>query len=154
MADALNPGQATGGIAVVSTATGKVMSGPPVGEYWANHARGSVLFREGVLAAATELKCNVFLEVGSQPHLSRHIEDVLKEAGLDGRVVPTLRKGKPDVNRVYQVPRWRLMWGHPQWLGSKSVGCVLVTQGLRPCYGMQFPCSVLSCISLAGQLKS
>jgi hypothetical protein len=85
---------------VVSNVTGKVMSELPTAEYWVKHARGMVSFRSGVTTAATELKCNVFLEVGAQPHLSRHVEDILTALGAAAFVIPTLRKGRSDVARV------------------------------------------------------
>ena len=61
------------------------------------------LLFQGVTTAAKDLKCNIFLEIGMQPHLARHVEDSLKAAGAAASVVSTLRKGKPDISRVLQV---------------------------------------------------
>ena len=52
-----------------------------------------------------ELQCTVFVEVGAHQQLCRHIEDTLEAAGFAERtlVLPTLRKGKPALDCIYQA---------------------------------------------------
>ena len=59
----------------------------------------------GLGGGRRDLKCTIFVEVGAQPQLCRHIEDTLQATGLtEGTLVlPTLRKGKPALDSIYQA---------------------------------------------------
>jgi len=83
---------------LISNVTGRVLADGELGaDYWLRHARGTVKFRDGIETALMQLGCNIFVEVGVQPHLQQHIRDIAEAAQKPGSVpptlVPTLRKG-------------------------------------------------------------
>ena len=83
------------GIQLVSNVTGKLMEKLPDAQYWVDHARGSVMFMEGVRSAlATGV--NVFLELGPQPHLTVQLNGILPTHKKPTAVVSTLQAGKDE----------------------------------------------------------
>eukprot|EP01050_Picozoa_sp_SAG11_P005143 SAG11_NODE_351_length_10384_cov_4.708896_2_plen_2566_part_01 len=87
-------------IKVISNLTGKLLETAPDAEYWVNHARHAVQFMDGVVTAITDLKCNVMVEIGPQPHLSPHAERVAQELQADVLVVRSLRQGKDEIFQI------------------------------------------------------
>lgn len=81
-------------IGFVSTVTGETLGGSELGPgYWTRNMRRQVRFTD----AANHLidgGFRVFLEVGPHPALSTPVTQCLKERGVTGTVVPSLRSGK------------------------------------------------------------
>jgi phthiocerol/phenolphthiocerol synthesis type-I polyketide synthase C len=58
-------------------------------EYWWRNVREPVRFRDAIEAAARQ-GATLFIEIGPRPILTANITDTLREAGLDGSVMPSL----------------------------------------------------------------
>ncbi|MEN3615920.1 type I polyketide synthase [Plantactinospora sp. ZYX-F-223] len=65
------------------------------GAYWAANLRNPVLLHTAVLAAAADGH-RTFLEVSPHPVVAHSIRESLDEAGIDGTVLTTLRRNRPD----------------------------------------------------------
>ncbi|MGW6456775.1 type I polyketide synthase, partial [Streptomyces sp. NPDC055078] len=68
---------------------------PRDGAYWAANLRNPVLFTPAVRAAAGAGH-RVFLEVSSHPVVAHSVGEVLRADGVDGTVLPTLLRGRPE----------------------------------------------------------
>lgn len=83
-------------IPLYSTVTGTRIEGSNVdGDYWWHNVRGTVLFG----AAFEQLLADgyrVFLELGPHPVLASSMRELLVEQGVDGAVVPSLRRKEHD----------------------------------------------------------
>ncbi len=111
-------------IPFVSTVTGTEVDGSELGpDYWARNMRRQVRFTD----AANHLidgGFRVFLEVGPHPALSTPVTQCLKERGLSGTVVPSLKSGKDGQSSLLAA------------LGSLFVaGCEVDFAGLYPAGG-------------------
>jgi NADPH:quinone reductase-like Zn-dependent oxidoreductase/NAD(P)-dependent dehydrogenase (short-subunit alcohol dehydrogenase family)/acyl carrier protein len=95
---ALAPGRSS--IPFYSTVTGGLLDGAELGaEYWWRNVRQPVLFESAarqILASGA----NLFVEVGPHPVLRAYLADCLKDAGREGRAVPTLLRGDDAPARV------------------------------------------------------
>ena len=81
---------APGTVPFISTVTGGVLPGETLdAAYWWRNVRQPVLFLDAIETAA-RAGASVFLEIGPRPILQASIADTLREAGLDGVVVPSL----------------------------------------------------------------
>lgn len=79
-----------GDVAFISTVTGDVTTGESLdAPYWWRNVRQPVLFARAIESAG-QLGASVFIEIGPRPILQGNIADTLREAGLDGSVVPSL----------------------------------------------------------------
>lgn len=79
-----------GDIPFVSTVTGDLIAGRELdGEYWWRNVREPVQFRHAVEVAARS-GATAFIEIGPRPILAANITDTLREASLDGAVMPSL----------------------------------------------------------------
>jgi len=83
-----------------STVTGTVLAEASLdAEYWWHNVRKPVLFEDAVrqvLAAGV----NVLMEIGPHPVLRTYLNDCLRDAGKDGRVIPTALRDDDDPRRV------------------------------------------------------
>ncbi|HEV2300650.1 MAG TPA: SDR family NAD(P)-dependent oxidoreductase, partial [Stellaceae bacterium] len=84
---------------LVSSVTGEaVTAGLLDGEHWWRNIRRPVRFAEG-LARLIEDGCRIFLEIGPNGILQSYLNDGLRRAGVDGRVLASLsrrrRQGDP-----------------------------------------------------------
>ncbi len=74
----------------ISTVTGAVTPGEDLdAPYWWRNVRQPVQFSDAIETAG-RLGATVFIEIGPRPILQSGIADTLREAGLDGTVVPSL----------------------------------------------------------------
>jgi phthiocerol/phenolphthiocerol synthesis type-I polyketide synthase C len=77
-------------IPFVSTVTGDVIGGDDLDrDYWWRNVREPVRFRDAIERAARQ-GAALFVEIGPRPILTANITDTLREAGLDGAVMPSL----------------------------------------------------------------
>jgi phthiocerol/phenolphthiocerol synthesis type-I polyketide synthase C len=77
-------------IPFISTVDGDVVEGGDLdAEYWWRNVREPVRFRDAVELSA-QLGATLFVEIGPRPILTASITDTLRQAGLDGAVMPTL----------------------------------------------------------------
>ncbi|MDC3955567.1 type I polyketide synthase [Polyangium jinanense] len=84
-------------IAMYSTVSGERVEGGTLdAAYWAANVRSTVSFVRALESAAAAGHCS-FVEVGPHPVLTQNIEQFLSARNIEGRVVPTLRRGK-DAN--------------------------------------------------------
>ena len=101
----------------VSTKTGQpLQSGEMNGEYWKEHARGAVRYAEAVSFAASEYKCDLFLEIGPQPTLS----SLGRQSVTDDNVewVPSLRRGRDaSLAMTEAVAHFYTVGGDVDWAG-------------------------------------
>ena len=94
----LKPGK--GGIPFYSTVTGGVLSGSDLdARYWWRNIREPVRF-QGAVDALIADGFNLFIEVGPHAVLRTYVNDCLRAASRDGRVIPTLQRGEDDAARV------------------------------------------------------
>ncbi|MBV8133383.1 MAG: type I polyketide synthase, partial [Alphaproteobacteria bacterium] len=78
------------GIPFISTVTGDVVGGGDLdADYWWRNVREPVRFRDAVETAVRQ-GAALFVEIGPRPILTANITDTLREAGLDGAVMPSL----------------------------------------------------------------
>ena len=83
-----------------STVTGNVLAGEALdAEYWWHNVRQPVLFEQAVKNLLAD-GFNVCIEVGPHPVLRTYVNDCFKEAGVNGRVIPTVMRGDDDPARV------------------------------------------------------
>ncbi|MGW7533259.1 SDR family NAD(P)-dependent oxidoreductase [Amycolatopsis sp. NPDC054798] len=86
-------------VPMYSTRTGDLVRGPELGvRYWYENLRGQVRFAP-VIQALADAGRRVFVEVSPHPVLIPGIEDLLREAGVAGTVVGTLRRDHSDRQR-------------------------------------------------------
>ena len=79
-----------GDIPFISTVTGDVMAGHALDrEYWWRNVREPVRFHDAIEAAGRQ-GATLFIEIGPRPILTANMADTLREAGLDGSVIPSL----------------------------------------------------------------
>lgn len=104
---------AAGTIAMYSTVTGKCIQGVELdAKYWWLNIRKPVLFQQAVEAIQAE-GINIFLEVGPHAVLRSYLNDCLKVAGGEGRVIPTLKRGDDDPLRVREASAQAIIAGAP-----------------------------------------
>eukprot|EP01052_Picozoa_sp_SAG31_P013040 SAG31_NODE_775_length_12190_cov_5.764866_3_plen_3681_part_01 len=87
-------------IPIISGLTGQLLDDALDAEYWVNHARHAVEFMDGITTAISDLRCNMIIEIGPQPHLSPHAERIAKDMGVDVLVVRTLRSKADDMSQI------------------------------------------------------
>jgi len=77
-------------IPFISTVTGDVIGGGALdGDYWWRNVREPVRFHDAIEMAARQ-GATLFVEIGPRAILTANITDTLREAGLDGAVMPSL----------------------------------------------------------------
>ncbi|MDD2467605.1 MAG: SDR family NAD(P)-dependent oxidoreductase, partial [Desulfobulbus sp.] len=108
---ALRPG--AGDIAMYSTVTGKPIQGTELGaKYWWLNIRQPVLFQQAIEAMQAD-GMNVFVEVGPHAVLRSYLNDCLKESDVEGRVIPTIKRGDDDPLRVREAAAQVMLAGSP-----------------------------------------
>jgi phthiocerol/phenolphthiocerol synthesis type-I polyketide synthase C len=81
---------AAGNVPFISTVTGAAIQGEALNAgYWWRNVRQPVLFSDAIETAGRS-GATVFIEIGPRPILQSNIADTLREAGLDGTIVPSL----------------------------------------------------------------
>ncbi len=115
---------APGDVPFISTVTGAEVAGEALdAEYWWQNVRAPVLFSDAVETAA-RAGATVFVEIGPRPILQASITDTLRQAGLDGTVLPSLVEKAADGSPLLmilaravvlgcKVDRARLFGGRP-----------------------------------------
>ena len=94
----LRPGKAR--LRFVSTAAGAELAGTDLDAgYWARNVREPVRFTDAVDILA-ELGCDVFVEIGPNPVLGGALAEQLGD-GTEAVIVPSLRRGRPEVEAMY-----------------------------------------------------
>lgn len=87
-------------IIFVSTVTGGPLTGSALdGDYWWRNVREPVRFAEAILEMS-DMGCRTFIEIGPHAILKRYISDCLTGADIQGRVLPTLRKGSDSYDDI------------------------------------------------------
>ncbi len=95
----LRPGEAQ--VKFVSTVTGESMLGEAFkADYWWQNIRKPVLFANAIKRLQHD-GIRVFVEIGPHSILRSYINDSLKEAKLQGRVITTLQRGDDRARRVW-----------------------------------------------------
>ncbi len=94
----------------------------PDARYWREHLRQPVLFYQGMQSLFKE-RCEVFLELGPEPHLSSMGRACAQEKALTW--VWSLKKNKPDTSSLLEalgklylsgfVPKWSAFYGKHQF---------------------------------------
>jgi len=83
-----------------SSVTGAVAEGASLdAEYWWHNVRHPVLFEDAV-KQLLGTGVNVLVEIGPHPVLRSYLNDCLRDAGKEGRVIPTALRGDDDPRRV------------------------------------------------------
>jgi len=84
----------------VSTVTGGALIGDELGaQYWWENIREPVRFSEAIEGLAKG-GVQLFLEIGPHPVLSFYVRDCLREAGVTGLALPTLRRHEPEAEAL------------------------------------------------------
>jgi phthiocerol/phenolphthiocerol synthesis type-I polyketide synthase C len=115
----------------ISTVTGEVIAGDALGrDYWWRNVREPVRFRDAVETAARQ-GATLFVEIGPRPILTTNITDTLREAGLDGVVMPSLIEKEGECDPLATIAARALV-----------LGCRLDTErlgGHRPARRVKLP---------------
>jgi acyl transferase domain-containing protein/NADPH:quinone reductase-like Zn-dependent oxidoreductase/acyl carrier protein len=94
-----------------STVTGDRLPGKSLNaEYWWRNVREPVLLEQaigGMIAGGI----NIFVEIGPHMVLRRYIQDCLADAGVDGRVMSTGRRGDDWPQRIYSAASQAMIAG-------------------------------------------
>jgi acyl transferase domain-containing protein/acyl carrier protein/short-subunit dehydrogenase len=86
----------------VSTVSGDVLDTALDAGYWWRNVREPVRFADAV-ASLSGLGCRVFVEIGPHAILNRNIDECLAAAGIEGRVIPTLRREDDGAQRIAEA---------------------------------------------------
>lgn len=110
----LTPGKTA--IPFYSTVAGACIDGATLdANYWWRNVRQPVRFDEA-MAALIEQGENVFVEIGPHPVVRGYINDALKQANVEGRVIVTATRGEDDPQRVHDAAGQVVASGAaPQW---------------------------------------
>lgn len=104
---------ATGTIPLYSTVTGKLIEGSVLGaEYWWLNIRRPVLFQQAIEAMQAN-GINIFMEVGPHAVLRSYLNDCIKKSGVEGRVIPTVKRGDDDPRRIRDASVGAMIAGSP-----------------------------------------
>ena len=94
-----------------STVTGNQLEGSELNaNYWWRNIRKPVLF-EHAIKGILERGNNLFIEVGPHPVLSGYMNESLRDAEIDGRVIPTIRRDEGQAERVWSVANEAIIAG-------------------------------------------
>jgi acyl transferase domain-containing protein/NADPH:quinone reductase-like Zn-dependent oxidoreductase/acyl carrier protein len=100
-----------GDVPFVSTVTGDVMAGHALDrEYWWRNVREPVRFHPAIEAAGRQ-GATLFIEIGPRPILTANMTDTLREAGLDGSVIPSLVEKEADGDPLATIAARALVLG-------------------------------------------
>ncbi len=87
-------------IDLYSTVSGDLAEDDDYGPvYWRGNVRGSVMFAPAI-SRLLEDGHEVFLEVGPHPVLSGSMRECLLDANVDGTIISTLRRKKPEIENL------------------------------------------------------
>jgi acyl transferase domain-containing protein/acyl carrier protein len=87
-------------IPFISTVTGGALAGIELGpQYWWENIREPVRFAEAVEGLA-KTGVQAFLEIGPHPVLTYYVRDCLRQAGVTGVALATLRRQEPEVEAL------------------------------------------------------
>ena len=97
-------------IPLIGNATGRRLTAGEIdAEYWCRHMRRPVLFEAGMRAMA-DAGCKTFLEIGPSPVLTSLGKETLD---ADTVWIPSLRRGRPDWEQLYESLAELWMRGYP-----------------------------------------
>lgn len=103
----------TGVIPFISTVTGLPSAGDALdGMYWWRNVREPVRFRDAI-AAAGRNGATVFVEIGPRQILNANITDTLRDAGLEGTVIPSLVEKETQGDPIPLVTARAVVLGCP-----------------------------------------
>lgn len=89
-------------VSFYSTVTGGRMNGDDLGAgYWWRNVREPVRFKNAIDALIKD-GYGVFVEVGPHPVLGNYIKQSLREAGLEGHVISSLSRKKPEPENMLE----------------------------------------------------
>lgn len=91
---------------------GKLAGTALVAEYWWQNIRQPVLFKQAVDSLLDD-GFNVFVEIGPHAVLRGYVNDALRDAGVEGRVIPTLLRGDDTPQRLWETIGQLLVAGVP-----------------------------------------
>ncbi len=93
----------SGATMFVSTVTGTVLEGTMLdAEYWWYNMRRPVRFAEAI-KTISDSGCRVFIEIGPHAILQRYIGECLNAAGVQGKVLSTLRRNDDGLARIFDT---------------------------------------------------
>lgn len=91
---------ATGSCLYYSTVTGDLLDGTALdADYWWQNVRQPVRFA-GAVSRLLKNDCRVFVEISPHAILQRYVTECMKDAGVQGRVLGTARKGEESEQRL------------------------------------------------------
>ena len=91
----------TSNVPFYSTVTGAILDGATLtADYWWRNVREPVRFEQAAKQLVAE-GSNIFIEVGPHPLLRSYLNDTLKTAGMQGRVLSTSTRGGDDAEKVW-----------------------------------------------------
>jgi acyl transferase domain-containing protein/NADPH:quinone reductase-like Zn-dependent oxidoreductase/acyl carrier protein len=91
----------TNDIPFYSTVTGALLDGASLtADYWWHNVRQPVRFEQAANALAAEGN-SIFVEVGPHPLLRSYLNDTLKTADMQGRVLSTATRGGDDPEKIW-----------------------------------------------------
>ncbi len=100
-------------IPMISTVTGAPIEGGTIdAAYWWRNVRETVCFARAV-GTLIDRGCERFIELGAHPVLSSSVRECLQAAGLQGLVLPSLRRGEPERERMLRSLGQLYCAGHP-----------------------------------------
>ena len=100
-----------GNIPYYSTVTGRQLDGTELNaDYWWHNIRKPVLF-ENAIKEIIEKGDNLFIEVGPHTVLSGYINECLRDADIEGRVLPTMRRNEGHVQNVLKTVNQAIIAG-------------------------------------------
>jgi phthiocerol/phenolphthiocerol synthesis type-I polyketide synthase C len=86
-----------------STVTGAVIDGAALtADYWWRNVREPVRFEQAAKRLVADDN-NIFIEVGPHPLLRAYLNDTLKTAGMQGRVLNTATRGADDAEKIWMA---------------------------------------------------
>jgi acyl transferase domain-containing protein/acyl carrier protein len=91
----------TTAIPLFSTVTGAAVAGPELDEvYWGRNIREPVRFA-GAIEGLTQAGANIFLEIAPHPVLAGSVKECLAVTGVEGMVLPSLRRNQPEQEVIF-----------------------------------------------------
>lgn len=92
-----------GEVPFYSTVTGSLLDGAELNAgYWWRNVREAVRFEQAANVLAAEGR-NVYIEVGPHPVLRSYLNDTLKTADMQGRVLSTATRGGDDPEKIWDA---------------------------------------------------
>lgn len=99
-----------------SAVTGEILAGTPLNaDYWWRNIRDSVRFEQATKASISD-GLNIFVEIGPHSVLRNYVNDALKAADVDGRVLTTGARGDSSPEKIENAANQAIIAGvEVQW---------------------------------------